>query len=37
MIILLTLVAAWGGWRVGIAAMASLRALPQSNDDMVFF
>lgn len=37
MLVLLTLAAAYGGWRVVRAALASLRALPQCNDDMVFF
>ena len=37
MLILLTLAAAYGGWRVGRAALDSLRGLPRSNDDMVFF
>ena len=27
----------WGGWRVTAAAVRSLRGLPRSNDDMVFF
>jgi hypothetical protein len=37
MLVLLTLVAAYGGWRTARAALASLQALPQCNDDMVFF
>jgi hypothetical protein len=37
MLALLLLVAAYGGWRVTRAALASLRDLPQTNDDMVFF
>lgn len=37
MLALLTLAAAYGGWRVLRAALASLRSLPRSNKDMVFF
>lgn len=37
MLVLLTLVAAYGGWRAVRAALASLRALPRCNEDMVFF
>lgn len=37
MITLLALVAAYGGWRVVSAALESLRRLPRTNDDMVFF
>lgn len=35
--VLLILLAAYGGWRAIRAVLASLRALPRSNDDMVFF
>ena len=34
---LLLLLAAYGGWRTVRAALATLRELPRSNDDMVFF
>ena len=34
---LLILAAAYGGWRVVRAALESLRSLPRSNDDMIFF
>lgn len=37
MLTLLFLVAAYGGWRAVRGAVRSLRALPQRNDDMVFF
>ena len=37
MFTLLILAAAYGGWRVVRAALESLRALPRSNDDMIFF
>jgi hypothetical protein len=37
MLILLALVAAYGGWRLARATLASLRSLPRSNDDLVFF
>ncbi len=37
MLILLILVAAFGGWRVARSALGALDALPQRNDDMVFF
>ena len=37
MLTLLILAAAYGGWRVVRAALESLRSLPRSNDDMVFF
>lgn len=37
MLTLLILVAAWGGWRAVSAALDTLRRLPRSNDDMVFF
>lgn len=34
---LLLLVIAYGGWRTVRAAIATLRELPRSNEDMVFF
>jgi hypothetical protein len=37
MFTLLIIAAAYGGWRVVRAALESLRALPRSNDDMIFF
>lgn len=29
--------AAYAGWRLALATLESLRALPRSNDDMIFF
>jgi|APEBP8051073302_1049394.scaffolds.fasta_scaffold01050_2 hypothetical protein len=37
MLIILGIAAAWGGWRMAQAALASLRSLPRSNDDWIFF
>jgi hypothetical protein len=37
MLILLALAAGYGAWRATRAALASLRELPRSNDDMVFW
>lgn len=37
MLALLSLAALYGGWRVARALSDSLRALPRSNEDMVFF
>ena len=37
MFVLLVLVAGYGSWRLGRAAVASLRCLPRSNEDMVFY
>ena len=37
MSVLFILVAAYGGWRVVRAALATLESLPRSNEDMVFF
>jgi hypothetical protein len=37
MLVLFSLLAAFGAWRLTRAALQSLRALPRSNDDMVFF
>ncbi len=37
MFTLFILAAAWAGWRVGAAALGSLRSLPRSNQDMIFY
>jgi hypothetical protein len=37
MIALLVLAAAYGGYRAVRAALESLRALPQRNEDMIFY
>jgi hypothetical protein len=37
MLMLLTLAAAYGAWRVVLAAADSLRNLPRRNEDMVFW
>ena len=37
MFTVLILALLWGGWRLADAAARSLRDLPRSNDDMVFF
>lgn len=37
MLMILALAAVYGGWRAARAAIESLRDLPHSNDDMVFF
>ena len=37
MLALLTVAALYGGWRAWRAASETLRRLPRSNDDMVFF
>lgn len=37
MFTLLILAACYGGWRVTRAALESLRYLPRTNDDMIFF
>ena len=37
MITLLVLAALYGGYRVVRAAFESLRSLPQSNEDMIFY
>lgn len=37
MFTLFILAAAWGAWRVTAAALASLRDLPRSNEDMIFW
>jgi hypothetical protein len=37
MLALLSLAALYGAWRLGRATYDSLRRLPRSNDDLVFF
>lgn len=37
MLVLLILVAGYGSWRLARATAASLRSLPRSNEDMVFY
>jgi hypothetical protein len=37
MLTILIIAALYGGYRVARAALESLRALPQSNEDMVFY
>lgn len=37
MLILLSLAALVGGWRIACAALDALRRLPRSNDDLIFF
>lgn len=37
MLIVLAFATAYGGWRVVHAAWASLRHMPRSNDDLVFW
>jgi hypothetical protein len=37
MLILFTLAALYGGWRATRSALAALRRLPRSNDDLVFY
>jgi hypothetical protein len=37
MLSLLILLALFGGWRAGHAALETLNQLPRSNDDLVFF
>lgn len=37
MLTVLALAALYGGYRLVRAALASLRALPQSNEDMIFY
>jgi hypothetical protein len=37
MFTLFILIGAYGAWRVAQAALESLRNLPRSNDDMIFF
>jgi hypothetical protein len=37
MLVLVIFSLLWGGWRLVDAVVGSLRSLPRSNDDMVFF
>lgn len=37
MLIVLTLAAGYGAWRIAAAAVQAVRRLPRSNDDLVFF
>jgi hypothetical protein len=37
MLVLLTVAAVYGGWRITRAALEALRYLPRSNEDLVFF
>ena len=37
MLVLLLLIGGYTGWRVAAAALLSLRNLPRSNDDMIFY
>jgi hypothetical protein len=37
MLIILAIAAVWGGIAGGRAALRSLRGLPRSNEDMVFY
>jgi hypothetical protein len=37
MLTLLLLAAAYGGWRFVRGALESLRGLPRSNEDMIFY
>ena len=37
MFTLLLIATAYGGWRVARAAVESLRGLPRTNEDMVFY
>lgn len=37
MFTLLLIAAAYGGWRVVRAAFESLRSLPRTNEDMIFY
>jgi hypothetical protein len=37
MLAVFTLAVAYGGWRAARALIETLRRLPRSNDDMVFF
>ena len=37
MLALLSLLAAYGGWRAARALLEQLRRLPRSNNDFVFF
>lgn len=37
MLVVLSLLALYGGWRAVRAALNSLRSLPRSNDDWIFY
>lgn len=37
MFTILLIAAAYGGWRLVHAALESLRELPRTNDDMIFY
>jgi hypothetical protein len=37
MLVLLSLAALCGGWRIVRSALAAVRQLPRCNEDMVFF
>jgi hypothetical protein len=37
MLALILIAAAYAGWRATRAVLASLRSLPRSNEDMIFF
>lgn len=37
MLALLSLIALYGGWRAARALLETLRRLPRSNDDLIFF
>jgi hypothetical protein len=37
MFTVLLIAAAYGGWRLVRAALESLRELPRTNDDMIFY
>jgi len=37
MLTLLLIAAVYGGWRVVHAALESLRGLPRTNEDMIFY
>lgn len=37
MLTILLIAAAYGGWRAVRAAIESLRGLPRSNEDMIFY
>jgi hypothetical protein len=37
MLTLLILAGGYAGWRIAAAALASVRDLPRSNDDMIFY
>jgi hypothetical protein len=37
MLVLLLLIGGYAGWRLVAAALLSLRSLPRSNEDMIFY